>query len=57
MAAERSRVSTAIGVYVPAMNTKIIEWSSRFISACARGLQVSRWYSADVPNSNVTVPQ
>ena len=39
------------------MNTKIIEWSSRFISRCMRGDQVRRWYSADVPNSRVTVAE
>ena len=43
--------STANGVYVPAMNRKIIEWSSRFISVRARVLrQVRRWYSALTPN-------
>ena len=36
--------STAIGVYVPAMNTKIIEWSARFIQTRARGeVQTCRW--------------
>ncbi len=52
---DRGRVSTAIGVYVPAMNTKIIEWSRRFITVWARGPQLMRWYSAEVPNSSVTV--
>ena len=31
------------GVYVPAMSTKIAEWSSRRIASRARGDQVGRW--------------
>lgn len=39
------------------MNTKIIEWSRRFINWCARACHRKRWYSADVPNINVTVTE
>ena len=46
---------TQNGVYVPAMNTKIIEWSSRRITLYPRGDQTRRWYSALVPNSVHTV--
>ena len=39
-----SIVSAATGVYVPAMNRKIIEWSSRFMIARLRGSRhVRRW--------------
>src|SRR5687768_5121553 len=47
--------STAKGVYVPAMNTKIIEWSSRRMIGYIRRDQTRRWYSALVPNSRHTV--
>ena len=47
---------TANGVYVPAMNTKIIEWSSRASSACRLArVQRTRWYVADTPKSRHTV--
>ena len=51
----RLRSSTENGVYVPAMNTKIIEWSSRRMSWYARGVQTRRWYRALVPNNAQTV--
>src|SRR5437588_9979226 len=44
------RTSTQNGVYVPAIRTKIIEWSSRRIQARAERVQVMRWYSALVPS-------
>ena len=31
------------GVYVPAMSTKIMEWSRRFMMPRSRGFQVMRW--------------
>jgi hypothetical protein len=40
---EPSRTRTPNGVYVPAISTKIIEWSSRRSQARARGRQVTRW--------------
>ena len=43
------------GVYVPAMNTKIMEWSSRRISWYPRSLHTRRWYRALTPNSAHTV--
>ena len=39
----RGNTSSAIGVYVPAIKTKIIEWSSRRIQPLARGVHVMRW--------------
>src|SRR4051812_10686682 len=47
--------SSVNGVYVPAMNRKIIEWSARFIHLYARGLHRRRWYSALTPNNPSTV--
>jgi hypothetical protein len=38
-----STASSAKGVYVPAMNRKIIEWSSRFMIFQLRGDQRRRW--------------
>ena len=40
------RVSRQNGVYVPAISTKIIEWSRRFISERMRRPQRTRWYVA-----------
>ena len=38
----------------PAIKTKIIEWSSRAITARARTDHDPRWYAAEVPNSRAT---
>ena len=43
VASGSSMTSSANGVVVAAMNTKIIEWSARFIHCWARGGQVMRW--------------
>ena len=37
------------------MNTKIIEWSRRFITERPCASQLRRWYSALVPNNSETV--
>ena len=37
------------GVYVPAIRTKIIEWSRRFIRLRAGSDQATRWYAALAP--------
>ena len=50
------RASSATGVYVPAISTKIMEWSSRRIQRLAAGRQVTRWYRALVPSSADTAP-
>ena len=44
--------SSVIGVYEPAMSTKIMAWSARCIRSRTRGVHLPRWYAADVPNSN-----
>ena len=41
-ASEPESASSATGVYVPAISTKIIEWSRRRIQRRARGRQVTR---------------
>src|SRR6478672_2165897 len=46
--------SSTIGVYEPAMSTKIMAWSARCIRARIAGRHRPRWYAADVPNSNAT---
>ena len=38
------------GVYVPAMSTKIIEWSRRCMTSLACTEWARRWYAAEVPN-------
>ena len=43
------RTRSANGVYVPAMSTKIIEWSIRFSARFRRGSQEPRWYAALMP--------
>ena len=45
------RHNTVIGVYEPAMSTKIIEWSARRIQRAAAGDHERRWYNAEVPNN------
>src|SRR5262245_7647264 len=47
--------STANGVYVPAMNRKIIEWSRRRMTAHPRAVHLRRWYRALTPNTPQTV--
>jgi hypothetical protein len=43
------RARSAIGVKLPAMSTKIMEWSRCFIIRSARGDHERRWYAALVP--------
>ena len=39
-----SSASRHTGVYVPAISTKIIEWSSRRITGRTRGPRANTWY-------------
>ena len=41
--------SSANGVYEPAISTKIIEWSRRFMRTSAAGDHFRRWYRALAP--------
>jgi hypothetical protein len=43
------RARRAIGVKLPAISTKIMEWSRYFITRSARGDHERRWYAALVP--------
>jgi hypothetical protein len=43
------RARRAMGVKLPAMSTKIMEWSRCFITRSARGDHERRWYAALVP--------
>ena len=48
------RARSVIGVYEPAISTKIIVWSARCIRSRTRGDHWPRWYAAEVPNSAAT---
>src|SRR6478735_11037024 len=43
--------SRVMGVYEPAMSTKIMAWSARCIRSRTRGVHLPRWYAAEVPKS------